>query len=379
VLNQDEMNKTIQTFMHPTVFTGVKPLFLVAEELATQTQLGDIIDAVWVHWEDEDTREFSYITKFAVRGQILDRHYYSAEEMAPFKGRLALPEHDNLEKMMRHRLIKQEIEVVTAKRNALAKLIQKDFQDFSGLIEANEEVFVFKKGNGDWRDPFGEITIDSPYQIVLVEDEVLDEGEYRLKNLKTGVIKKYFLEEEFYAYIVGSSADITGLQLKDESYLKNIDTLKEQAREVLMSIEWLDLSDPRCKQLKDSLPRHPFEEYFNYVAKGKERKVEVPMRLVEALKGIIAQHMPKLNGPMGVEYIPIDNLLYLFHEVIPRAQALIALEVCDIVHEPSALLLGYEGRRELPPKFLISVEQVVYAYQGFSAFIEACEAYEKRD
>ena len=85
--------------------------------------------------------------------------------------------------------------------------------------------------------------------------------------------------------------------------------------------------------------------------------------------------MPDLKGPLGIESIPIDNLLYLFHEIIPRADALLALEACDIIYEPSGLSLGYDGKRTMPPKFLVSVRQVADVYKRFPSFVEACERY----
>ncbi len=374
-MKKNEIDEAIQEFMHPTVFTGVKPLFLVAEELATKERTGDIIDAVWVYWDDENRGEFSYITKFAVKGEIVDRGYYSSEEKEPFKGRLALPERGNLEKMILHREIKQEIEEVKAQRNALVNSVQKDFESLGEIVERGEEVSLFKKGYGEWTEPFYEIRIDAPYAIIQTEESGLGDGEYRLKHPKTGLIRKYSIEKEFYAYIVGGKADIAGLQLKDESYKKKIEGMQDEARKVLASIEWLSLKDPRIKSIKEKLPRHPFEDYFNYVKKGEERKLQAPENLIKALEIMIEKHMPKLKGPMGVHYIPIDNLLYLFHEIIPRADALLALEACDIIHEPSALLLGFDGKRELPPKFLVPVTHVAYAYRRFPGFIEACERY----
>ncbi len=374
-MDKNEIDKAIQAFMHPTVYTGVKPLFLVAEELATKKHTGDVVDAVWVHWNDEDEGRFSYITKFAVKGEIIDRNYYTREEMEPYKGRLALPEQDNLEKMICHRRVKQEIEEVKAKRNALADSIQKGFKGLSEAVNRSEEVHLFKKGHGEWSDPFNDINIDAPYRIMGVEESALNGGEYHLKHPKTGLVKKYSIENEFYAYVVGGKADIAGLQLKDESYKKKIETLKDEARDILASIEWLELKDIRIKSLKETLPRHPFDDYFNYVTKGDERKLSPPEDLLKALELIILKHMPDLITPMGAVYIPIDNLLYLFHEIIPRADALLALEACDIVHEPSALLLGFEGKRELPPKFLVPMTHVASAYMKFPHFIEVCERY----
>jgi len=374
-MNTNATDTIIYEFMRPTVYTGVKPLFLVAEELATKEHMGDIVDAVWLFWKNENGSEFSYITKFAVQGQILDRGFYSKEELEPFKGRLALPNKDNFLKMIKHSDIKQEIEDVKALRNALGRCIKKDFDNLSQVVKKSDEIFLFKKGYGDWFDPFYDINIDVPYQIVETIDSTLAEGEYKLKHPKTGVIKSYLIENEFYAYIVGGKADIAGLQLKDESYKKKIEELKDKARKVFGSIEWLSLKDPRIKSIKEKLPRHPFEDYFKYVEKGKEAKLDPPENLVKALEGMIENYMPKLKGPMGVEYIPIDNLLYLFHEIIPRAEALLALRACDIIHEASALVLGFEGKRETPPKFLVSVKHVAFVYKKFPSFIEACERY----
>ena len=374
-MNTNATDTIIYEFMRPTVYTGVKPLFLVAEELATKEHMGDIVDAVWLFWKNENGSEFSYITKFAVQGQILDRGFYSKEELEPFKGRLALPNKDNFLKMIKHSDIKQEIEDVKALRNALGRCIKKDFDNLSQVVKKSDEIFLFKKGYGDWFDPFYDINIDVPYQIVETIDSTLGEGEYKLKHPKTGVIKSYLIENEFYAYIVGVKADIAGLQLKDESYKKKIEELKDKARKVFGSIEWLSLKDPRIKSIKEKLPRHPFEDYFKYVEKGKEAKLDPPENLVKALEGMIENYMPKLKGPMGVEYIPIDNLLYLFHEIIPRAEALLALRACDIIHEASALVLGFEGKRETPPKFLVSVKHVAFVYKKFPSFIEACERY----
>ena len=373
MMDKKDIDKEIDAFMHSTVFTGRKPLFLVAEELAIEERIGDSIDAVWVDWEDESKAEFTYITKFAVRGNIIDRHYYPSEKMAPFKGRLALPHIANLEKMVLHRAIKKEIDEVKAQRYALAKAIKKDLKGLTDVIQKGGEAFLFKKGYGEWTDPFYEINIDAPYEIVETDNNTLEEGEYVLKHPRTGVIKKYHIENEFYAYIVGGRADIAGLQLKDESYSKKMQALKDEAKEVFVSIQWLNLDDDRIKAIKESLPKHPFENYFNYVKKGNEAKPYVSEDLLKALEIIVLKYMPKLNTPMGVEYIPIDNLLHLFHEIIPRADALLALEGCDIIHESSAVLLGVEGRRELPPKFLVSMRQVISVYKKFPSFIKACE------
>ena len=374
-MNKNETDKFIETFMHPTVFTGVEPLFIVAEELATKEHIGSVIDAVWVHWDGANKNEFSYITKFAVEGKIIDRGYYTPEALEPFKGRLALPNKDNFEKVFLHRSIKEEIEDIKAKRDALGDFVEKDFDDLDKFVEEGKEVSVFKKGFGDWIDPFYEIDIDMPYMIVSPGDSVLEAGEYMLKHPKTGRTEKYLLKKDFYGFIVGGRAEISGLRLKDESYKARVETLKVEAREVLTSVEWLSLNDPRVTAITENLPRHPFDDYFPYVKKGSERKVSPPENLIQALEIIIEEHMATLKGPLGIEYIPIDNLLYLFHEIIPRADALVALEACDIIHEPAGLLLGYDGKRTMPPKFLVSVKQVADVYKRFPSFVEACERY----
>ncbi len=374
-MKTEQTDELMRSFMHPTVFTGVKPLFIVAEELATKEHMGDVVDAVWVHWEDDQGKEFSYITKFAVQGKILDRNYYTPEEMAPFKGRLALPKASNFEKLAAYNDLKKQIEEVKAKRHALAQYVQKEFDALEKIVSEGQEVCFFKEANGDWVDPFFEIRIEAPYVLSPREDEDLKEGEYRLKHPQTGASKKYIVKQAFHAYIIASRSEVAGLQLKDESYKQKILHLKAQAREVLASLEWLNLDDARVKSIKEALPRHPFESYFKYVSKGEERQLDAPQKLVRAIEIIVKEHMSTLAGPMGVKYIPIDNLLYLFHEIVPRPDALRALEVCDVIHEPSALILGLNGKREVPPKFLVSIDHVAYAYQHFPAFIEACERY----
>ncbi len=374
-MHTDKTDDFIKTFMQPTVFTGVKPLFIVAEELATDKHIGSVIDAVWVGWDEGSVREFKYITKFAVEGKILDRKYYSDEELEPFKGRLALPNEENFKKLLAHRNLKEEIEEVKAERNALGDLIESDFDQLDTLLDGKKEVCVFQKGHGDWTEPFHEIDIDMPYLIISKADS---EGEYILKHPKTGKDETYDIEETFYAFIIGGKAEISGLRLKDESFKDKIEELKREAKEVLKSIAWLGLDDPRVTAIKASLPLHPFDEYFNYVKKGEERKVAPPEHLIRAMELIVEEHMPNYIGPLGLQYIPIDNLLYLFHEIIPRPEALEALKACDVIHEPSGLLLGYEGKHVMPPKFLVPVNQVVDIYQKFDGFTQACERYLKK-
>ena len=374
-MDKNDIKKKIEEFMHPTVFTGVKPILLIAEELAVEGSTGDVIDAVWVNWTDETKGLFQYITKFAVKGEIKHRNYHTLEDIKPFGDGVALANQENLEKMAHHRFVKQEIKETEVKRSTLRELIQTDFENILELLEKKEELFLFKKYNGDWSDPFSDIRIDLPFQVIKQEEETLSEGEYYLKDLKTGRVHKHSLEKDFYAYIVGSKADIVGLELKNESYKKKIQTLTDEARTLFRGIEWLTLKDFSIKSIHEKLPQHPFDNYFNYVKRGQEKKVKVEERFVKALELIVTKHMPKQVTPVGIEYLPIDNLLYLFHEVIPRAQALVALESCDVIHEPSGLLLGFDGKRETPPKFLVSLVHIVSAYGKFPAFIEACERY----
>jgi hypothetical protein len=374
-MEKHEIKNAIEAFMHPTVFTGVEPLLLVAEELATSQQLGDITEAVWVHWDEENEGTFSYISKFAVEGKITRRSYYDAKELEPFHDRLALPDKDNLEKTVLHRAAKQEIKDIHAKRSDLADEIHKGTEGLSEALAKGRELFLFKKRQGEWDDPFGNIDIDHPYEAVEQSGSSPEKPHYLLKEPKTGNLEEHTVDEEFYGYMVGSRAEIAGLQLKNESYKQKIEALEDNSRTIMKSIEWLDLTDSRLKAIKERLPRHPFDDYFKYVRKGEERKLQPPEKLVEALKIMIAKHMPDNKGPLGIEYIPIDNLLYLFHAIIPRADALRALEQCDVIHEPAGLLLGYEGKHKLPPKFLVALTHVAQAYEQFPAFIEACERY----
>lgn len=373
-MHKNSVDELMATFMNPTVFTGVKPLFIVAEELQTLEHTGGVVDAVWVHIEDENKTEFSYITKFGVRGKILDRAYYSEEEKAPFKGRLALPVRENFEKLSAFYAIKEKVNEVKSKRHALSHHLQKDFTAVGNLLAEGKEIFCFKYAEGDWKDPFFNIDMDRPYAVEVSDQSDQERGRYRLRH-PAGQVQKYTLKETFYGYIVGSRAEIDGIKLKDESYKQQIRHLREEAREALVSMEWLSLSDERVQALVNLLPEHPFESYFKYVKKGDERQVNPPKHLLKALEIMVEKHMTSLKGPMGVHYLPIDNLLYLLHEIVPRADALEALKSCDIIHEPPAIILGFEGKREAPPKFLVTAAQVVEAYQHFPRFVEACERY----
>ena len=59
--------------------------------------------------------------------------------------------------------------------------------------------------------------------------------------------------------------------------------------------------------------------------------------------------------------------------IIPRDEALRALEMCDIVYESPTIILGFEGKHQLPPKYLVSIRHVANAYQSFPLFLDACE------
>ena len=373
-MSQNSVDVWMDAFMNPTVFTGVRPLFIVAEEIETHEHTGSVVDAVWVGCEDTSKTEFRYITKFAVQGEILDGRYYEDEELAPFKGRLALPERENFEKLRHFHEIHEEIKVVKAQRHALSEVIEKDFTLLAGHVAAGREVCCFKLADGDWSDPFYRIDIERPYVVATGNLEERESERFRFKH-PSGAVRLLAPKQEFYAFIVGSKADIIGLQLKNARYKQKLAHLKEQAREVMAGVNWLSLSDPKIEAVMQSLPSHPFENYFNYVEKGKEQKLNPPEDLVNALVLMIEKHMPKLKTPMGINYIPIDNLLYLFHDIIPRSEALEALKACDIIYEPPAIILGLEGNRKGPPKFLVALRHVAEVYQQFPAFVEACERY----
>ncbi len=372
-MEQFELSKAMENFMRPTVYTGVKPILLVAEELATEQGVGQIVEAVWV--SKNPGQEFSYISKFAVTGKIILGKYYQQEEMEPFRGRLALIHSENLKNVVLHRNAVDEIKKIKSKRAALLNEIDKDFGRLSDLYLQNKELYLFKKKDGDWKEElFSGLNINVPYKLVNVQKNSTELQLY-LENPKTGTIQKHLNTDKFYGYFVGSQADIAGLKLKSESYLKSILSLQNNAKMIIKRIEWLDLDDPRIEKITADLPKHPFEDYFHYVKKEKVRNIQVPDDLVESLKMIILKHMPENNTPLGMEYIPIDKLLYLFHMIIPRDEALSALELCDIVYEPPGMLLGYGGERKLPPKFLVPIAHVANAYQQFSSFMGVCKDY----
>lgn len=373
-MEEFNVSKAIEHFMHPTVYTGVKPIFIVAEELATQLKVGQITEAVWVGISSSE--EFSYISKFAVSGKIILGKYYQQNEMEPFHGRLALVNEANLESVVQHRNILTQINELKSKRSQLHDTIKKDFDDLLNLHLQGKELYLFEKKNGKWEEElFSDLNINIPYKVESIEKES-NELHVSLKNSKTKETKKYLNTNKFYGYFVGSQADLAGLKLKSESYLASILSLQDDAKMIMKKIEWLDLDDSRVLEITKNLPQHPFENYFHYIKKEDVRSIKVPENLVETLKKIILKHMPENNTPLGMEYILIDKLLYLFHMIIPRDEALLALEMCDIVYEPPGVLLGYGGDRKLPPKYLVPIAHVAKAYGQFPSFISVCENFQ---
>ncbi len=372
-MDQFEVNKAIEDFMHPTVYTGVKPVLLVAEELATEHGVGQVVEAVWAGINSD--KEFNYISKFAVSGKIILDKYYRQDEREPFRGRLALASRDNLEKVVLHRNCLEEIKLLKAKRAQVLDQIRRDFDDLHRICSDDEEIYLFEKKDGDWEEEFfSDLNINIPYRLIDCQKNE-NSLQLHLHNPKLGRAKKYPNTDRFYGYFVGSQAEIAGLKLKSESYFTRIVSLENNAKKLIKAIEWLDLEDARIKTAIEKLPQHPFEEYFRYVKKDDVRRVDVSEALVETLKKIILKHMPENNTPMGMEYIPIDRLLYLFHMIISRDEALVALESCDIVYEPPGVLLGYGGERKLPPKYLVPIRHVAHAYQRFPSFMSVCEGF----
>ncbi len=370
-MKQFEVDKAIEKFMHPTVYTGVKPILLVAEELVTEQSVGQLVEAVWIGVNSAE--EFSYISKFAVSGKIFLSKYYQPREMEPFRGRLALVNDDNLKNTVLHRSAVEEIKKLQTKRSALLAEIDQDFKGLLDLYTQKGELHLFKKKEGDWKEElFSDLNINAPYKLISVQKKSTD-LHLCLENPKTGENEEYLNADEFYGHFKGSHADIAGLKLKSESYLKSILSLQEDAKMLIKNIQWLDLDDSRIKEIYQKLPKHPFEDYFHYVEKENIRSVEVSFDLLESLKKIILEHMPENDTPLGMEYIPIDKLLYLFHMIIPRDDALSALETCDIVYEPPGILLGHGGERKLPPKFLVPIAHVASAYQRFPSFMNVCD------
>jgi len=393
-MEQFNATQAIENFMHPTVYTGVKPLFLVAEELATELSVGHVTEAVWV--SIDSSQEFSYISKFAVTGKIVLGKYYQKDEMEPFNGRLALVNNENLKNAVLHQnIVKQIKELETTRFNLLGE-IKKDFDSLVDLYLQNKEVYLFEKKETQWLDTdlqnneiylfeskdanwdeelFSELNITSPYKLHSVQKKST-ELHLNLEKSQKGKIEKYLNTNNFYGYFVGSKADLAGLKLKSASYLTSIKSLQSDAKAIMKKIEWLNLDDSRIKETTLDLPKHPFEDYFHYVKKENIRKVDVPDELVETLKNIILKHMPENDTPLGMEYISIGKLIYLFHMIISREEALRALEMCDIVYEPPGILLGFSGQRKTPPKYLVPITHVAWAYHQLPSFVSVCKSFE---
>jgi len=370
-MEQFNVTQAIKDFLHPTVYTGVKPIFLIAEELVTALSVGHITEAVWLGINSDE--EFNYISKFAVSGKIILQKYYKVDELEPFKGRVALINDKNLKKTVLHRESIKNIKELEIKRFKLLDSIKKDFDVLVDLYLDNKEVYLFEKKDGKWDEElFSDFNINTPYKLVSAQKSDTKLHLY-LKKLKATKIKKYQNLNKFYGYFVGSQAELNGLKVKDESYLAGINSLQNEAKEIIKNIEWLELDNPKLLKITQRLPKYPFEEYFKYVKKENIRKVDVDEFLLTALKKIILKHIPENDTPLGMKYIPIDKLLYLFHMIIPREEALMALEMCDIVYEPPGMLLGYDGKHQIPPKFLVPISHVAYAYKQFENFISVCK------
>lgn len=371
-MKEFEIETAIEHFMRPVLYTGVNPLFLIAEELATQSNIGDIVEAVWL--QIDSYKEFRYISKFAVQGKIELTKYYEPYEVEPFKGRVALANRDNVQSVILHRECKREIEELKAKRASILQSIHKNFEELEDLYLQNQEIYLFKKKDGDWeKEFFSDFNIDSPLRVKSVQRREKQLQLY-LKHPQRNKLQKQTLENIF-GYFVGSQADIKGLKLKSESYLQSILALETEAKKHITSIEWLSLDDAQIVTLSQELPSHPFENYFAYTPKEAIKKLDVSQKIIDALKKIILKHMPETNTPLGMTYIQIDKLLYLFHMIIPREKALIALESCDVVYEPPGVVLGHSGQRKLPAKYLVPIEHVAHAYKQFPDFVSVCQNY----
>ncbi|MDF1883623.1 hypothetical protein JHD49_06700 [Sulfurimonas sp. SAG-AH-194-C21] len=356
-MEQFNITQAIKDFMHPTVYTGVKPIFLVGEELVTDISVGHVTEAVWVGISSPT--EFTYISKFAVSGKIILGKYYQAHEIEPFKGQLALVNDENLKNTVLHRHTLEQIKELEIKRYKLLDEIHKNFDDLKDLALENEEIYLFPKKDGKWDEElFSDFDINTPHKLLSV------------------VIKDI---DKFYGYFLGTLADVAGLKLRDESYLAGIVALKNDAKSIIKKIEWLELNDTCVVEVLEKLPKHPFEDYFAYVKKEDVRKVEVDTLLVDTLKKIILQHIPENDNPLGMEYIPIDKLLFLFHMIIPREKALRALEICDVVYEPPAIVLGFSGEHQMPPKYLVPIHHVANAYKQFPNFMSVCENFKDEE
>lgn len=373
MIEQLNISKAIEDFVHPTVYTGVKPIFLVAEELATEHRVGDIVEAVWIGINS--SKEFSYITKFAVSGKITLGKYHQADETELFRGRVALVNDKNLENVVLHRNTLAQIKELKIKRAKLLDEIKRDFNSLFNLFLEKKELYVFEKKSGEWdQELFSDLDINTPYRVISLDKKSTELHLY-LENSKRGESKKHLNSDKLYGYFIGSLADLAGLKLKNRSYAINISSLQNDAKATIKRVEWLELNDLHVREITQKLPKHPFEEYFKYVKKENVRKLDVSSSLVEILKKIILKHMPENNTPLGMEYILVDKLLYLFHMIISRDEALHALEMCDILYEPPGIILGYSGEHKSPPKYLVPISHVAYAYQNIPNFMTLCGSF----
>ena len=365
-MNSTELASAIEDFMHPVLYTGVEPLFIIAEELATEHSNGQIVEAVWIHIHNNDT--FDYISKFAVKGKISLSKYYTEELRAPYRGRIALCNEKNLTHTLEHRSLTLEIKEFKSKRAGLMQLIRRDFDSLVELFSPEREVYLFKKKQGDWKEEFfSDFDIDAPYKLEALHQK--DDATFMKLLGPRGESCQYPLEDDgFYGYFLGSKAEVAGLKLKSESYAQSIGSLQNDAKEEMLCIEWLELYDERVLQRVRDLPKHPFDDYFVYTPKEQLRKPDIDERLQQKFKAIVLEHMPHYKNPLGFEFIVIDELLYLFHQIIPREKALRALEECQVVYEREGILLGHGAERKIPPKYLVPIDQVVAAYMKFESF-----------
>jgi len=260
-MEEFNLSEAIEDFMHPTVYTGVKPLFLIAEELPTAFRLGQVIEAVWLNINSPT--EFNYISKFAVSGKIILQKYYEPDEMEPFKGRVALINDANLENAMLHKNTIADIEELERKRFALLDEIEKEFDKLLDLYIEGKELYLFANKYEEYDEElFSDLDINTPYKVAHVEKNST-ELKVILHNSKTDKTKTYLNTDNFYGYFIGSNAELVGLKLKNESYLASIKSLKNDAKKIIKKIEWLELDDSRIRKISQTLPKQPFEQYFD--------------------------------------------------------------------------------------------------------------------
>lgn len=372
-MDENALKDAIEDFMRPVIYTGVKPLFLIAEELATQQSLGQIVESVWIDVESDEA--LSYISKFAVRGKILLSKYHTVQQRAPFRGRVAFANAKNLRHTILHRDLLSQIKEIKSKRAGLMQLIKRDFDALKEDFLSSEEIYFFRKKEGDWKEEFfSDFDIDAPYKLEGLYEK--EDGVYaELLNAKMQKSRELLSSSKFYGYFIGANAELAGIKLKSESYAQSIISLEHDAREEMLGIDWLELSDSDLKKSLTNLPKHPFDEYFHYTKKEQLRKVEVAEDILEGFKGVVLKHMPHYKNPLGFEFMAIDELLYLFHQIIPREKALRALEKCQVVYEREGILLGHGAERKIPPKYLVSLAQVADAYREFESFISVCKSF----